>query len=904
MYRALKRVLILSIIFVIFLCICIYGFLNINKLIDQNKEYIVSQVEKAVGRDVSVGKIRLNLMGGIGLNLTGLNIKDDPGYHSGNFIETSSLIVSLKLMPLLSKEVQVKKIILNEPVIKIIKSKNGEFNFSTLAKSDRPKEAEPKQGDGQVKDFNVSLLDISGGLIQYIDLKDRSAVELKNIDLSLQNIGFDDEITASLSFSLLEQKQNININGSIGPVGQQINTDTIPVKLDLQIRSLDIKKLKRSMPQLEQSLPPDIRHIDSLSLKTRIDGDLSKLRLTDIDLASGLFGSKESNLIVNGSIGPVGPAVPEGDMFFKLALELGPINSKQLLSIDSLKTSILPDLSMSGPITFKANIEGSPSNISIKNGLLEATDTGIVFGKSFNKPQGTEFILKTDANLIKENLELKNTNLKLSSLQLDIDGNYNTESSKADINLKSNKVDLAELSKIMPDLATYNLAGVFETDAKINGYTAEGKTPNINGFLKLTGVSAKPEQLAKPIKELNSEIKFTGNSASLDKTDLVVGNSKISIISEASSFSPLSVSYVIVSPKIYMADISPENKTDESINDVTITGKVFEQVGTMIHNATIKSRSGKLSSLGYSNLNGKLSIKDDVISLDEMAMNVLSATINATGIYDISEPKPAFDLKTKIQGLSITNLTQSLFRSTNEHIRGNSDLNINISGSGNSWEDIKPTLSGVTKINLKEGELVDFNIAEGVLSGITGVSGLSGLVSSSLKSKYPQVFQSKSTVFYDMKSVLKIKEGKINFNDLILRATDYFVKGDGWVSLDKGVKVNGVLNLSEQFSNDLIANAGFVKYLRNADNQIQIPFDLSGLLPNVSPKPDLGYVAKSLKGAAIDKGKDELQKRVIDKIIPKNTDPDSETDENSENVQPKSLEEELLQKGLDKVLDF
>jgi hypothetical protein len=109
-----------------------------------------------------------------------------------------------------------------------------------------------------------------------------------------------------------------------------------------------------------------------------------------------------------------------------------------------------------------------------------------------------------------------------------------------------------------------------------------------------------------------------------------------------------------------------------------------------------------------------------------------------------------------------------------------------------------------------------------------------------------------------MKSVLKISDGKLNFNDLILKATDYYVKGDGWVSLDKGVKVDGVLNLSQKFSNDLIANAGFIKYLRNNNNEIQIPFNLTGLLPNVSPKPD----------------------------------------------EPKSLEEELIQKGLNKVLDF
>ena len=903
MYKPLKRVLILSIVFVILFSILIYAFLNINTLIEENKEYIISQVEKAVGREVTVNNIRLNLLGGLGLNLTDLKIKDDPHYYSGNFIETSSLIVNVRLLPLLFKDVQVKKIILKDPVIIIIKDKNGNYNFSTLAKSENSQEPETKR-DASIKSFNVSLLDISNGQIQYIDQKERSAIELKDIDLSLQNIGFDDEISIDLALSLLDSEQNINLTGNVGPFGQKLNTDDLPLKLDLIITSLDLKKIKRAVPKLKELLPPEVDIIDRLSLKIKLDGSLSKMRLSDIDLNANLFGSYNSNLRVIGSAGPFGATVASQDLFFKLDVDLGPVNSQNLLSLNSLKSSIPPDLKLEGPLSFSGQIEGNLSNLSVKNGILEAGGSNIVFGESFNKPKGVDLTLKINASLKNDSLELKDTNLKLSSLQLDIDGSYNLASSRADLNLKSNKADLEQLSKIIPDAKDYKLAGFVQIDAKIVGYTGNGKTPNITGTLKLSGVNAKPEQLAKPINDLNSEIIFTGNSAKLGKTDLVIGKSKISILSEVSSFSPLSVSYVIASPKIFMSDIIPENNTEEYLNDVRITGKVFEQVGSMIHKVTIKSRSGKLSNLKYSNLNGKISVKDDIISLDEMTLNVLSATINASGTYNMSSPKPTFDLKTQIQGLSLTNITRSIFHSQYDHIRGSSDFIINLSGSGNTWEEIKPTLSGMSKISLTEGELANFNIAEGVLSGITGVSGLSGLISSSLKSKYPSVFKNKNTVFYDLKSVLKIKEGKINFNDLILKSTDYFVKGDGWVSLDKGVNVNGVLNLSEQFSDDLIANAGFVKYLRNNENQIQIPFNLSGILPNVSPKPDLSFVVKSLQGAVIDRGKEELEKRIIDKIMPKKDDPDSQSADDGKETEPKSLEEELIQKGLDKILDF
>ena len=61
---------------------------------------------------------------------------------------------------------------------------------------------------------------------------------------------------------------------------------------------------------------------------------------------------------------------------------------------------------------------------------------------------------------------------------------------------------------------------------------------------------------------------------------------------------------------------------------------------------------------------------------------------------------------------------------------------------------------------------------------------------------------------------------------------------------------------------------------------------------------------KALQGAAIDRGKEELEKRIIDKIMPKKDDPDSQSADDGKETEPKSLEEELIQKGLDKILDF
>jgi len=322
-------------------------------------------------------------------------------------------------------------------------------------------------------------LDISNGLIQYIDLKERYFIELKNIDLALQNIGFDDEITVDLALSLLDNEQNINLKGNLGPVGQQLNIDNLPLKLDLIISSLDLKKIKKTIPQLKDLLPPEIEIIDRLSLNTKLVGNLSKLRLSDIDLKCSLFGSDSTNLKVNGSVGPVGSNVAFEDIFFKLDLDLGPVNSENLLSLNPLESIILPDLKLEGPLSFSGNIEGNLSNLSVKNGILDASGSNIVFDKSFNKPKGINLTLKINANFKNDNLELKDTNLKLSSLQLDVAGKYNFESSRADLNLKSNKANLETLSKIIPDIKAYNITGFIETSFFVSLFSTFPVLPKV-----------------------------------------------------------------------------------------------------------------------------------------------------------------------------------------------------------------------------------------------------------------------------------------------------------------------------------------------------------------------------------------------------------------------------------------
>ena len=120
---------------VVLFVLCAAAFLalwNVNTLIKRNKDFLLDQAQRSLGRKVGVGDIEVTLLTGIGVRLHDFTLSDDPAFSSSDFVRAKDLQVNLKLLPLLSRQFQVKRMILHKPVINIIRNAKKEYNFSTV----------------------------------------------------------------------------------------------------------------------------------------------------------------------------------------------------------------------------------------------------------------------------------------------------------------------------------------------------------------------------------------------------------------------------------------------------------------------------------------------------------------------------------------------------------------------------------------------------------------------------------------------------------------------------------------------------------------------------------------------------------------------------------------------------
>jgi AsmA protein len=338
------------IVLVIAALLIIPMFVDIQKY----KPEIEKRVAEATGRPFNLGgDLDLSLFPWAGISLSDLHLGNPPGFKEKDFVTVKSFEVRVKLLPLISKDIQVKRFILKGPRIVLERLKDGKGNWEGIGKpsgrvppeppKDEKELAEKKPGPGlPIKSLAVGEFAITEGYMLFIDHAKGERKEISGMNLRLKDVSFDRPIHLALSASL--DGKPLSLEGTIGPMGKEPGKGTIP--LDMAVMALK---------QLNVSL---------------------KGKLTD----------------------------PASKLGFDLALRVSPFSPRKL--VESLGQSFpikTSDPKALSSVALKLNLKGTPQDVSISNGVLDLDDSKLTFAvsaKEFSKPD-----VKFDLNLDKIDMD-------------------------------------------------------------------------------------------------------------------------------------------------------------------------------------------------------------------------------------------------------------------------------------------------------------------------------------------------------------------------------------------------------------------------------------------------------------------------------------------------------------------
>ena len=877
----------------------VFAAYNLNDLANQNKDQLLAQAEQALGRKVQIGEIGLTFWGGIGARLRNFALADDPAFSSDNFVQAADLQVNVKLMPLLNQEIEVKRVILHDPVIRVIRNAQGIFNFASLSGGDMP-DAPPDASDTTAligsggMPLLVALVNITNGDIQYTDQQENAALRISQLDLKVEDLSFDKPLRIELAAAIVSDQQNFQLDATFGPLGKEIQVDTLAIDGSLTLDPLDITAVQKALPQVAEAIPPGLGISGPVRISSQLSGTARALILSGLQLTASVFESSEPNVKVTGNVGPVGTDMDA--LALNTDIAFGPASLPQLLAFAPVAENLPPELSADGSASVNVHVEGTLKNLAF-TATVDATQSSIQFGDQFHKAQGKRMVLSTDARMTPESIALQQAKIQLDTLELTSSGAVTLgDTLGVDLQLDSNSVDLASWQEILPQLQDFSPTGQMELHTHVKGDVGEEQLPD-TGTFDLRQVSASFAQLPQPISDLNTDITFTGQGAELKNTSARIGKSVLQLAVRIARFMPLDATYTFTSPELWLADVQASNGAEAS-SDVL---KTLKSAGTarmeneqLAFSGTVSSAQGRLVNIDYTDFQTTLSLLNEIAKIDSASLQTLGGSVKASGQYDMGATPPQFQVTSQISDIELGEVFRAQMINALQYVRGKANFNLDLAGDGEDWEAIKPTLQGQGKFEVNQGALVDLNIADEVLSNITGIPGLTSIVSQKVRKKYPAIWGGTDTEFADLGSQLTFREGKILLDGVYLNAVDYATRGDGWLDYDQQIDFHGQIILAQNLSRDIQDNVKVAKYISNTQGRVAIPFTLSGTLPEAKP-PDIATLTRQVQRGAAQKGIEAVQKKVLDKILP-STLLGGETDAAGESSPPKP--EDLLKEGL------
>lgn len=240
---------------------------------DEFRDSFVGVMEQVTGQPVTLkGEFNIALYPTISLEVLGLVIESDADSGEQPLVEFDDLQVSARLIPLLSRKLELRTILVEGMTVHVVRSENGEFNWQSVIDRQTTLFADSEGGD-QIAGVSLAGLEVVDASFAFADKQAGDVFELSGIDIRTGTIvpGEDVPFSAKSDFSwqkagltsqfilkgVIETHENnhlrlkdANIYATVGgdflPQGANPGEMTAGLKVDWEDRRLSIDDFQLS----------------------------------------------------------------------------------------------------------------------------------------------------------------------------------------------------------------------------------------------------------------------------------------------------------------------------------------------------------------------------------------------------------------------------------------------------------------------------------------------------------------------------------------------------------------------------------------------------------------------------------------------------------------------------------
>jgi len=436
------------------------------------KDTIASKVKDETGRDLRIdGNIGLTFYPWLGLDVEGVSLSNAKGFGEAPFLQTKTIKVRAKLMPLMRKELEMDTLILHGASINLAKNVDGVTNWDDMIKPKAEETASSNEGM-PLAALVLGGIDIKDANIHWNDMQQKVEYKISdaNITTGELKLGEPIDITASLNAAASKPALTsaIQFKGTVAYANGGDVLSLKPMLLEAKVKGKQIPGGAAEI-KLSSEISVDVNK-ETAQLKDLIFNAFDTEIIGQIDAAEILSGKPQ----INGNIDVAGKDLPQ---LFKI-LEIEPLAS-QLAKIK--------DKTFNLSTVFNADMNRNDIDISkLDLGVLGNKVTAEVAARN----------VKSDTPAAKGTLKASGPNLptliKIAA-QFTGDGTKDLKTLSKQLSAAPKAFDIAadfdaDLKTGAVDIPSLSIKALgLTTTAKLNAKQVSSETPSISGELKASG---------------------------------------------------------------------------------------------------------------------------------------------------------------------------------------------------------------------------------------------------------------------------------------------------------------------------------------------------------------------------------------------------------------------------------
>ncbi len=558
-------------------------FLDLNAY----KDHIEKPIETALHREVKLGEMSHTLWRGPGIRIEDVSVAEKD--QKGTFLNANHFTVRVKLLPLLSKRVEVAKIILNKPDITVTRDKEGGWNFDDLRKekssdtppprdddtseteetedtdeSDTPEQEpepetpgspstpspQPSSLSAPLSQFALDQFQLNNGTLKIVDKKTGVVTEITDIEAALSDVSLNSVINFTLSAALNGGKQGtFDLKGEAGPLPADGNVETMDIDLTATLEQIDVTHFKPYYHLSQEQA--DMLGNHTLNATMTVMGTPGDTLQTTGDIRISGLKSDLSGTVRHAL------ATPEVDLVLDNVLDFDAL----LTDFSGVAAHYLPEeLALGGGGRIRLTPSGTLNRLTL-SGSVDLTDGNISFGEYFEKPASISSVVTFETVVHPDLLDISNVTVNLNDVNVTVTGKISQVNSNPQLtaSVTSKPFDLNQL--LLPFLAKQlKPSGSVELEAQIESPV---KTPGPDaiqdGTIRLSNVGAELPQIPEPVRNLNALILLQGDQVRVKQFEVSVGESSLSgTATITQTFTSPELTFDLHAPRVNLDEFLPE----------------------------------------------------------------------------------------------------------------------------------------------------------------------------------------------------------------------------------------------------------------------------------------------------------------------------------------------------------